>query len=237
MPAPQEPQQQAPMEMTSDSAGVVTQQPTAEPQPDMSLRGDRVLPLRTSERASQHATAEPPFPERPAATPTITTALPMITLTRADNQPPPEASDEHPEPSPSSAKPGQIPASVQSSSRNDIALVELQPRPPVSKPITRRSKFVKDLTSHAEEGDGSAIGTGNEEVAHRDNDDNVEGDTLVEPAESDFADAVANKSGDGANNKDDNDKKPEENPNEELEESHNGKAWKGKAIATVSEEE
>ncbi|KAI1282745.1 hypothetical protein F5Y07DRAFT_394708 [Xylaria sp. FL0933] len=38
MPAPQEPQQQAPMEMTSDS-GVVTQQPAAEPQPDMSLRG------------------------------------------------------------------------------------------------------------------------------------------------------------------------------------------------------
>ncbi|KAJ3565640.1 hypothetical protein NPX13_g7431 [Xylaria arbuscula] len=35
MPSPQEPQQQAPMEMTSDSAGVVTQQPTAEPQPDM----------------------------------------------------------------------------------------------------------------------------------------------------------------------------------------------------------
>ncbi|KAI1191880.1 hypothetical protein F5B17DRAFT_206569 [Nemania serpens] len=40
MPAPQEPQQQAPMEMGSTSAtGVVSQQPTAEPQPDMSLRG------------------------------------------------------------------------------------------------------------------------------------------------------------------------------------------------------
>ncbi|KAI8951929.1 hypothetical protein F4801DRAFT_578029 [Xylaria longipes] len=41
MPAPQEPQQQAPMEMSSTSTtGVVTQQPAAEPQPDMSLRGD-----------------------------------------------------------------------------------------------------------------------------------------------------------------------------------------------------
>ncbi|KAF2967474.1 hypothetical protein GQX73_g6119 [Xylaria multiplex] len=40
MPAPQEPQQQAPMEMSSTSApGIVTQQPAAEPQPDMSLRG------------------------------------------------------------------------------------------------------------------------------------------------------------------------------------------------------
>ncbi|KAH9906498.1 hypothetical protein F4778DRAFT_652781 [Xylariomycetidae sp. FL2044] len=38
MPAPQEPMQQAPMEMTSPS-GVVTQQPAAEPQPDMNLRG------------------------------------------------------------------------------------------------------------------------------------------------------------------------------------------------------
>ncbi|KAI1827168.1 hypothetical protein F4861DRAFT_536354 [Xylaria intraflava] len=37
MPSPQEPQQQAPMEMTSSS--VVSQQPTAEPQPNMSLRG------------------------------------------------------------------------------------------------------------------------------------------------------------------------------------------------------
>ncbi|KAI1426784.1 hypothetical protein F5Y12DRAFT_258185 [Xylaria sp. FL1777] len=37
MPAPQEPQQQAPMEMSSTSApSVVTQQPAAEPQPDMS---------------------------------------------------------------------------------------------------------------------------------------------------------------------------------------------------------
>ncbi|KAI1314296.1 hypothetical protein F5Y03DRAFT_7591 [Xylaria venustula] len=35
MPAPQEPQQQAPMEMSSTSApGVVSQQPAAEPQPD-----------------------------------------------------------------------------------------------------------------------------------------------------------------------------------------------------------
>ncbi|KAI1081957.1 hypothetical protein F5B20DRAFT_40860 [Whalleya microplaca] len=38
MPAPQEPQQQAPMEM-APTDGVVTQQPAAEPQPDMSLRG------------------------------------------------------------------------------------------------------------------------------------------------------------------------------------------------------
>ncbi|KAI0109068.1 hypothetical protein GGR51DRAFT_512594 [Nemania sp. FL0031] len=37
MPAPQEPQQQAPMEMTT--TGVVTQQPASEPQPNMSLRG------------------------------------------------------------------------------------------------------------------------------------------------------------------------------------------------------
>ncbi|KAI1328881.1 hypothetical protein F5Y16DRAFT_136798 [Xylariaceae sp. FL0255] len=39
MPAPQEPQQQAPMEMTSETNGVVSQQPTSEPQPSMSLRG------------------------------------------------------------------------------------------------------------------------------------------------------------------------------------------------------
>ncbi|KAI8626673.1 hypothetical protein F5Y19DRAFT_445733 [Xylariaceae sp. FL1651] len=40
MPAPQEPQQQAPMEMSSTEApSVVTQQPAAEPQPNMSLRG------------------------------------------------------------------------------------------------------------------------------------------------------------------------------------------------------
>ncbi|RWA10173.1 hypothetical protein EKO27_g4934 [Xylaria grammica] len=40
MPAPQEPQQQAPMEMMSpDAPGVVSQQPAVEPQPDLSLRG------------------------------------------------------------------------------------------------------------------------------------------------------------------------------------------------------
>ncbi|KAJ8129679.1 hypothetical protein O1611_g3950 [Lasiodiplodia mahajangana] len=39
MPAPQEPQQQAPMEMSSPTTGVVSQQPAVEPQPDMSLRG------------------------------------------------------------------------------------------------------------------------------------------------------------------------------------------------------
>ncbi|XXH05551.1 hypothetical protein Hte_011982 [Hypoxylon texense] len=39
MPAPQEPQQQAPMEMTATD-GVVTQQPTSEPQPGFgNLRG------------------------------------------------------------------------------------------------------------------------------------------------------------------------------------------------------
>ncbi|KAI5864707.1 hypothetical protein GGS23DRAFT_595417 [Durotheca rogersii] len=40
MPASEEPQLQAPMEMTSTSAtGIVTQQPSAEPQPQMGLRG------------------------------------------------------------------------------------------------------------------------------------------------------------------------------------------------------
>ncbi|KAI1465468.1 uncharacterized protein F4812DRAFT_461778 [Daldinia caldariorum] len=39
MPSPQEPQQQAPMEMTPVD-GVVTQQPTAEPQPEFgNMRG------------------------------------------------------------------------------------------------------------------------------------------------------------------------------------------------------
>ncbi|KAK2063417.1 hypothetical protein LY76DRAFT_588463 [Colletotrichum caudatum] len=38
MPAPEAPQQQAPMEVPSDN-GIVTQQPSAEPQPEMSLRG------------------------------------------------------------------------------------------------------------------------------------------------------------------------------------------------------
>ncbi|KAL1880175.1 hypothetical protein VTK73DRAFT_6206 [Phialemonium thermophilum] len=38
MPANEAPQQQQPMEATPDN-GVVTQQPTSEPQPDMSLRG------------------------------------------------------------------------------------------------------------------------------------------------------------------------------------------------------
>ncbi|KAI0505663.1 hypothetical protein F5B22DRAFT_651461 [Xylaria bambusicola] len=57
MPAPQEPQQQAPMEMTSTS-GIVTQQPTAEPQPDMSLRG--------GEEAGFQAPSPPPSP-----TPTV----------------------------------------------------------------------------------------------------------------------------------------------------------------------
>ncbi|KAI1378740.1 hypothetical protein F4677DRAFT_443227 [Hypoxylon crocopeplum] len=40
MPSPQEPQQQAPMEMSSTNGGVVTQQPSSEPQPDFgNLRG------------------------------------------------------------------------------------------------------------------------------------------------------------------------------------------------------
>ncbi|KAI2641161.1 hypothetical protein GGS21DRAFT_503233 [Xylaria nigripes] len=35
MPSPEQPQQQASMEMST----IITQQPTSEPQPDMSLRG------------------------------------------------------------------------------------------------------------------------------------------------------------------------------------------------------
>ncbi|KAK8122355.1 hypothetical protein PG984_011025 [Apiospora sp. TS-2023a] len=38
MPAPMEPTQQAPMD-ASPADGVVSQQPSAEPQPDMNLRG------------------------------------------------------------------------------------------------------------------------------------------------------------------------------------------------------
>ncbi|KAI1355362.1 hypothetical protein F5Y01DRAFT_310804 [Xylaria sp. FL0043] len=65
MPAPQEPQQQAPMEMTSDSApGVVTQQPAAEPQPDMSLRGGEEAGC---EEGGQRSSPIPiPSPRRPS---------------------------------------------------------------------------------------------------------------------------------------------------------------------------
>ncbi|KAK6820580.1 hypothetical protein PG990_012566 [Apiospora arundinis] len=38
MPAPMEPTQQAPMD-AAPATGVVSQQPTVEPQPDMNLRG------------------------------------------------------------------------------------------------------------------------------------------------------------------------------------------------------
>ncbi|KAL0935139.1 uncharacterized protein CTRU02_209730 [Colletotrichum truncatum] len=38
MPAPEVPQQQAPMEVPSEN-GIVSQQPSVEPQPEMSLRG------------------------------------------------------------------------------------------------------------------------------------------------------------------------------------------------------
>ncbi|KAK5631650.1 hypothetical protein RRF57_007364 [Xylaria bambusicola] len=63
MPAPQEPQQQAPMEMTSTSApGIVTQQPTTEPQPDMSLRGGEEAGRRNGQA---------PSPPPPSPTPTL----------------------------------------------------------------------------------------------------------------------------------------------------------------------
>ncbi|KAI3338294.1 hypothetical protein F4824DRAFT_509496 [Ustulina deusta] len=95
MPAPQEPQQQAPMEMSSTSVpGIVTQQPAAEPQPDMSLRG--------GEEAGYNVQAQPLIPAIPLSRlPQIRPSSPPRLLASAisGSSPAPHNDDQQP-PSP-----------------------------------------------------------------------------------------------------------------------------------------
>ncbi|KAI0435068.1 hypothetical protein F5Y09DRAFT_337164 [Xylaria sp. FL1042] len=166
MPAPQEPQQQAPMEMSSTSApGVVTQQPASEPQPDMSLRG--------GEEAGSDAEAQPlvidhpgtPPPDLPApnphppSDPVSSSYTPLSTSATPDPSPAPKDGGQRSSPIPMPSNPNRPTWS--------IVINDSPPAVPPSKPSGSGSGSQPGISSKASRftegldiGEGSTSATG-----------------------------------------------------------------------------